>query len=186
MQHKLVIIVFLVVAAVLGTVYFLYKVSPASLPKKLDEVLPSPAETPFSQPSIQSSLEKSVIEDLAKRLNENANKISVVTIEAANWRDGSLGCPEPGKVYTQATTSGYEVILESVGKTYTYHAVNNVHFVYCDEAWHFSCTEDAQCGLNICDCKAMFSPYIRQQDKICTRFCPGTPKCINNKCQLVK
>lgn len=48
-----------------------------------------------------------------------------------------------------------------------------------------SCIKDTDCGMNICDCKADLNSKIKSEDKICTRYCPGTPKCINNICQLV-
>lgn len=49
-----------------------------------------------------------------------------------------------------------------------------------------SCTTDEDCGINICACKAMNKAYIQTKDKICTRYCEGKPKCVNNKCELVK
>lgn len=49
-----------------------------------------------------------------------------------------------------------------------------------------ACKIDSDCGLNICGCKAMNKSYIQTKDKICTRFCGGKPKCVNNTCQLVK
>jgi hypothetical protein len=29
------------------------------------------------------------------------------------WNDGSLGCPEPGMMYTQALVNGYWLIIEA-------------------------------------------------------------------------
>lgn len=49
-----------------------------------------------------------------------------------------------------------------------------------------SCTTDEDCGINICACKVMNKAYIQTKDKICTRYCEGEPKCVNNKCELVK
>jgi hypothetical protein len=34
---------------------------------------------------------------------------------SANWNDGSLGCPRPDQVYTQAITPGYHVVFEVGG-----------------------------------------------------------------------
>lgn len=49
-----------------------------------------------------------------------------------------------------------------------------------------NCTTDEDCGVNICACTAMNKAYIETKDKICTRYCEGEPKCVNNKCELVK
>jgi len=48
-----------------------------------------------------------------------------------------------------------------------------------------SCAADADCGVNICDCKAELKQNIPEAKKICAGYCPGTPRCINNQCQLV-
>ncbi len=44
------------------------------------------------------------------------------------------------------------------------------------------CQSDADCGVNICDCKAQNSNYIKDEDKICMRVCSGTPVCFKNRC----
>lgn len=49
-----------------------------------------------------------------------------------------------------------------------------------------SCNKDEDCGLNICKCTAMNKNFIETKDQACTRVCEGTPRCINNKCELVK
>ena len=47
------------------------------------------------------------------------------------WSDSSLGCPEPGLVYTQALVPGYHVILEQAGTQYDYHADRRGNFSLC-------------------------------------------------------
>ncbi len=42
-------------------------------------------------------------------------------MEAVDWSDASLGCPEPGQVYAQVITPGYRVLLEAAGKEYEVH-----------------------------------------------------------------
>ncbi|TCC48786.1 hypothetical protein E0H75_19635 [Kribbella capetownensis] len=60
--------------------------------------------------------------DLVKRLGVDAAQVSVVSSAEVMWRDGSLGCPEPGMHYTQALVNGSRVVLESGGKEYHYHS----------------------------------------------------------------
>ena len=45
---------------------------------------------------------------------------TVVRDEAVLWTDGSLGCPRPGVMYTQAEVPGYWVELEIAGRRFDY------------------------------------------------------------------
>ncbi len=51
--------------------------------------------------------------------------------ETVTWNDGSLGCPEPGQIYTQALVPGYHFVLGHRGQRYDYHASGKGHFVLC-------------------------------------------------------
>ncbi|MFN8482654.1 MAG: hypothetical protein U0768_06375 [Anaerolineae bacterium] len=60
--------------------------------------------------------------DLMKRQPTlKASDIQVKSAGAVTWNDGSLGCPQPGMMYTMALVPGYRVVLEANGKTYSYH-----------------------------------------------------------------
>jgi hypothetical protein len=61
------------------------------------------------------------IADLQTRLGTDA-VIEVVSQEEVTWRDGSLGCPQPGWSYTQALVNGTRIVLRSDGVDYAYHA----------------------------------------------------------------
>lgn len=60
-------------------------------------------------------------EDLARRLQISVSEISVISVEAVDWPDTSLGCPEPGMAYAQVITPGYLIVLGAEGQTYEYH-----------------------------------------------------------------
>jgi len=78
---------------------------------------------PIAQPAVT---------DLAGRLGIEESEIAVVSIEEVTWPDGSLGCPEPGTMYTQALEDGTLIILEVDGATYEYHAGVDRDPFYCD------------------------------------------------------
>ena len=63
-------------------------------------------------------------EDLAERLGVAMEKITVLGVESVEWPDTSLGCPQPGRMYAQAITSGYRIILRVGGEQYEYHSDN--------------------------------------------------------------
>ena len=72
-------------------------------------------------------------EDLADRKGIDEEQITVVSVEAANWPDTSLGCPEPGMMYAQVITPGYRILLSYGGKTYEYHSDRGDRVVHCEQ-----------------------------------------------------
>jgi hypothetical protein len=82
---------------------------------------PLPAE-PGSEVDAEARLADLAKADLARQLNMSAEQIQVVKIEAVNWPDASQGCPQPGKMYAQVITPGYQIILSASGKEYDYHS----------------------------------------------------------------
>ena len=48
--------------------------------------------------------------------------ILVESVEAVQWPDSSLGCPQPGMLYAQVVTPGYLIVLAVEDQTYEYHA----------------------------------------------------------------
>jgi hypothetical protein len=64
---------------------------------------------------------------------EKAESARVVTAEALMWPNGALGCPQPGRMYTQAVVPGYRVVFEADGRTYAYHASQKGGFKLCKQ-----------------------------------------------------
>ena len=58
---------------------------------------------------------------LAAKLSVPAERIELVSVARAEWRDSSLGCPERGMVYQQVVTSGYKVTLRHEEKPHAVH-----------------------------------------------------------------
>ena len=42
-------------------------------------------------------------------------------MEAVDWPDASLGCPQPDMVYTQVPVDGTLILLSVAGQVYEYH-----------------------------------------------------------------
>lgn len=57
--------------------------------------------------------------------------VAVVGYSEVTWRDGSLGCPQPGMAYTQALVPGDLLVLEVDGRRASYHAARGATFAYC-------------------------------------------------------
>lgn len=71
--------------------------------------------------------------DLAARIDVAESSIEVVSSDTVTWSDGSLGCPEEGKMYTQALVQGSRVVLNAEGETYDYHAGSDGDPFLCPE-----------------------------------------------------
>lgn len=59
--------------------------------------------------------------DLAERLGVTEHEILFMTGEGKTWPDGSLGCPQPGEMYTQAEVRGWVLTFRHRQRLYTYH-----------------------------------------------------------------
>lgn len=64
------------------------------------------------------------VSDLAERLDVPPGAVTVVLREDVTWNDGALGCPEPGRSYTQALVEGYRVVLTVDGRRFAYHGAD--------------------------------------------------------------
>ena len=74
------------------------------------------------------------VQDAAARLGVAANELSVQQVEAREWGDSSLGCPQPGNLYSQIVTPGFVIVLNSRGKQLEYHSDTRARVVLCRES----------------------------------------------------
>jgi hypothetical protein len=58
--------------------------------------------------------------------------IEVVLAEPVVWSDGSIGCPEPGMMYTQALVDGYRIVLDVDGDEVAFHGQSAQPPFRCD------------------------------------------------------
>lgn len=58
--------------------------------------------------------------------------VNILSVTEEEWSDGSLGCPKPDEVYTQAITPGYKVIASAGGEIFEYHTDKSAsNLVFC-------------------------------------------------------
>jgi hypothetical protein len=69
--------------------------------------------------------------DAARRTGLNASTLQVIGSEAVTWPDGSLGCPEPGVMYTKAPVPGFRVRIQAGDTVLDYHASQRGYLVHC-------------------------------------------------------
>ena len=86
------------------------------------------AHSPEAQGAIDAS-----VRDAAARVGVPEAQLRVESAEQREWRDSSLGCPQPGMFYAQVITPGYLVIVAGGGKRLEYHTDTRGRAVMCRE-----------------------------------------------------
>ncbi len=81
-----------------------------------------------AQPAVQAALANA-----ASRLGLAASQLQVESVEAREWPDSSLGCPQSGTMYTQVITPGYAIVVLGSGKRLEYHSDSRGRVVLCSE-----------------------------------------------------
>jgi hypothetical protein len=92
---------------------------------------PSPA-TSSETSIVPPALLEPVLADAAQRTGADPSAIHVVEATSTTWNDGSLGCPKPGVMYTQAIVDGYQVTVEANGQKLDYRVPVEGGFKVCE------------------------------------------------------
>jgi hypothetical protein len=104
-------------------------VSPLEEPQ--EPTMPSPSSEVQPLPGSDKAL-AAAIADLAEQTGLSPNDIELVSMEAVEWSDASLGCPQEGFMYAQVITPGFLIILEGQGQQYEYHTDQAGNVVRCE------------------------------------------------------
>lgn len=67
----------------------------------------------------------------AQRAGVEPAAVAIVSYEEVTWTDGSIGCPQPGVMYTQALVPGHRLVLAVDGQEAHYHQARDRDFSYC-------------------------------------------------------
>jgi hypothetical protein len=92
------------------------------------EPLDDPAGTSVELPP---QLRARVLADAARRGGVSEREVVVRSAQAVQFPDGSLGCPQPGMMYTQMVVPGYRVVVEAGGKTFDYRSTRDGEPAIC-------------------------------------------------------
>ena len=69
--------------------------------------------------------------DLAQRLDVPPESVELSGARQVTWRSGALGCPEPGRSYTEALVPGPVIYLQVDNMIHAYHAKFAGEPFYC-------------------------------------------------------
>ncbi len=114
---------------------------PVEITEPISPISPvSPGQEPAMSP-INSDIQPipgsedalaAAIADLSEQTGLPAGDIRLVSMEAVQWSDASLGCPQEGFMYAQVVTPGYLIVLEAQGQQYEYHTDQATNVVLCE------------------------------------------------------
>jgi hypothetical protein len=77
------------------------------------------------------SLTDAVLDDAARRTGLAKSALLIENAVDVIWPDGSLGCPQPGTMYTQALVPGLRIRVRAGDDLLDYHASRRGSFVLC-------------------------------------------------------
>ncbi|WP_289018263.1 hypothetical protein [uncultured Ornithinimicrobium sp.] len=102
-------------------------------PSRTPIPVPGPAlpSGPVPDSVVQNDDVQEAIAAEADRLGVDPEDVEVVGYATVTWSDGSLGCPKPGMMYTQALVPGRQLVLAVDGQQASYHAAAEGPFTYC-------------------------------------------------------
>jgi hypothetical protein len=66
---------------------------------------------------------------LAEELDIPVSQVTVVSVRPVDWRDSSIGCPQPGQAYAQVITPGHKISLRARGQIYVLHEAGGKPFL---------------------------------------------------------
>ncbi len=72
----------------------------------------------------EQSLVTTATEQVAQQLGVEPSAVQLVSVEAVEWPDASLGCPQPDMMYAQVITPGYRLAYTVNGKAVEAHTDN--------------------------------------------------------------
>jgi len=77
---------------------------------------------------------RAVVADAARRFQVAESAVVLGSAEQVTWGDGSLGCPQPGRSYTQMLVEGYRVTATTAAGRMLYHTDTRGNVVTCSLA----------------------------------------------------
>ncbi|MBN1955473.1 MAG: hypothetical protein JW900_10540 [Anaerolineae bacterium] len=88
-------------------------------------------------PTLAEGSEEAVaaaVDHLSDELSTSSGGANVLSAQAVDWPDSSLGCPQPNESYLDVITPGYRIVIEIDGQHYEVHTdATGERIVLCDQ-----------------------------------------------------
>jgi hypothetical protein len=79
-----------------------------------------PTSTPPPGSAVPQEILDLILDEAASLAGVPREQLTIERAEAVTWGDGSLGCPEPGVMYTQMLVDGYWVVIGAGDQTFDF------------------------------------------------------------------
>ena len=107
-------------------------------PKHIPDVDPGialkitqPTGEPVNTASMPRAVRQAVVADASRRFQVTEDAVVLASAEKVTWSDGSLGCPQPGRSYTQMLVPGFRVTATTTAGRMLYHTDTRGNVVTC-------------------------------------------------------
>jgi hypothetical protein len=80
---------------------------------------------------VPQAILEAILKEVAALARVGPDQVAIARAESVVWSDGSLGCPEPGMMYTQALVNGYWVVIDAAGQKYDFRVDSRGNFRLC-------------------------------------------------------
>lgn len=110
------------------------RIAPPTRIPEVSTAAPAPAGEPVTIASLPKEVRRAVVADAARRFQVAASAVVLTRAEQVTWPDGSLGCPEAGRLYTQALVPGYRLVAKTLEGDLAYHTDSNGNLAACGGA----------------------------------------------------
>jgi hypothetical protein len=94
----------------------------------------APTPSPVALPPDAAGAVDAARQAAATHLGIGPDQLQVSQVEPHQWPDSSLGCPQPGQLYSQIVTPGFLVMLTSGSHQLEYHTDMRSRVVLCHES----------------------------------------------------
>lgn len=104
---------------------------PTSAPTAMPPTVPPTGEA--AQPDAgQEAMVAKARSSLAAHLGVADSALTLQSVEAKEWPDGAIGCPQPGMMYPQIVTPGYLMVFTGNGTSYEVHTGREELIILCE------------------------------------------------------
>jgi hypothetical protein len=104
-------------------------------PTRLPDPAP-PALTagePVATATLPLQVRRAVVADAARRFKVAESAVVLARAEKRTWNDASLGCPQPGQVYSKVLVPGFRVMAKTSEGDLLYHTDTRSRALVCIE-----------------------------------------------------
>lgn len=93
--------------------------------RPVTELTPAPVDAPLLSAEEQA-IADAALQFVAGQLGIEGETLRIRSVQAVQWPDASLGCPQPDMVYAAVITPGYLVTVEHASKLYAVHTDSGI------------------------------------------------------------